>query len=530
VRDPAPRLVMLEVHPSGIAGKCFFGEILNTLVADALTVGNENKEIYMESAVRNSDFTTNKSDVVHEAESILLVADAAKSGSIESETKEPDALDRAITTKWLLKFSLPTILATLVMNAFGMVDGVFAARLINPVAFAATGMVWPFISLAMAVGFMLSMGGSAVVAKKLGEGKVKEARADFTTLTLVTFIVSVVLAVWGLLFPETLMNILGVDEIVRPMAAQYLQPLLIMLPFAMVGFYIQQFFITDGKPSLGFILTLAGGLVSVGLNFLLIWHLGWELRGAAIATGLGQSIPALVGVIYFMRNRNGLLRFGRPTWDLKMLGHASLNGASEMVTMLAASITFVVMNNILIRLVGYEGVAAVSIMMVGQMLVASTFLGYAWGIAPIIGYNYGKQDRERLQRLFKRSIGIIMAGVVLSIIVGWFLASPLTMIYVPRSTNIYQMAVVAFRFGLIGFLFMGINVFASTMFTALSNGIVSGLLALLRTLVFILFMLSLLPAILDVNGVWLALPAAELLAFGTTLFFFWKMRAKYGYY
>jgi len=439
-------------------------------------------------------------------------------------------LDQPVSTRWLLKFALPTVLSTILMSAFGIVDGVFAARIISPVAFAATGIVWPFMAFAMAVGFMLSIGGSALVAKKIGEGKIKQARADFTTLTLVTFIASTALSLFGLIFPDTLLNLLGVDALLRPFALQYLQPLAIILPFAMIGFFIQQFFITEGKPSLGFAVTAIGGAVNLSLNFLLIWHLGWELRGAALATGIGYSIPAIVGIVFFLKNRNGTLTFARPNWDLRMLGKASVNGASEMITMLAASVTSVVMNNILIRLVGYEGVAAVGIMMVGQMLLMSTFLGYASGVAPIISFNYGKKDTLRLQRLFKRSLGIIAAASGISIISGWFLAVPLTLIYVPASTEIYQMAVLAFRIGLIGFIFMGINGFASVMFTALNNGVVSGLLSLLRTLVFVLFMLSLLPAIFDVHGVWLSLPAAEMLAFGASLLMFAKMRSRYLYY
>ena len=488
---------------------------MNTLVLDAPIVENES----IRKMVVGANLAATNS----------VVEQRSQSASVET-TNNDNNLDRPITTRWLLKFALPTVLATLVMNAFGIVDGVFAARFISPVAFAATNIVWPYVSLAMAVGFMLSIGGSALVAKKIGEGKIAEARGDFTALTLVTFVASALLSLFGLLFPNALLNILGVDAAIQPMALQYLNPLLIMLPLAMLGFFIQQFFITEGKPSYGFYLTLIGGAVNIALNTLLIVHLGWELRGAAIASGAGWAVPAIFGLAYFWRKRDGILRFAKPNWNLKMLGQASLNGASEMITMLAASITAVVMNNILTRLVGYEGVAAVGIMMVGQMVLMSTLMGYAIGIAPIISYNFGKHDKARLQRLFKRSLTIIAVTSLLSIIAGWFLASPMTVIYVPRSTDIYQMAVLAFRIGLIGFVFLGFNTFASVMFTALNNGVVSGLLSLFRSLVFVLLMLSLLPAILELHGVWLALPAAELLAFGTTIFFFWKMRARYGYY
>ena len=453
-----------------------------------------------------------------------------QAGSEDQE--DTSALDKPITSRWLIRFSLPTILSTLFMSSFVTIDGIFAARVIDSAAFAVTNLVWPYVSFAMAVGFMLSIGGSAIVAKRLGEGQRSVARANFTTLTLVTVGASALLAALGLLFPDLVFNILGVDELLRPMALEYLRPMLFLLPSAMMGFFIQQYFITEGKANVGFMVTLIGGLVNLGLNFLFIMHFQWGLHGAALSTGIGWSIPAVFGLVYFWRNRRnpaGMLYFVRPSWDGQMLGKASVNGASEMITMLASSVTFALINNILMDRVGYTGVAAAGIMLVGQMIITSTFIGFATGIAPIISFNFGKGDQQRLQRLFKRSLVIITIAAVMSIVAGWFLAHPLTLIYVPVGSEIYDIAVLAFRFGLLGFLFMGINTFASIMFTALNNGLVSGLLSFFRTLVFVVFMASLLPAILDANGIWLTLPAAELLAFGTSVFVLWKMRGRYNY-
>ncbi|MCL1800246.1 MAG: MATE family efflux transporter [Promicromonosporaceae bacterium] len=451
-------------------------------------------------------------------------------GSGASHDSGDSKLDHPISTRWLLRFALPTIASTVLSSTFTTVDGVFAARVIDSAAFAVTNIVWPFISFALAVGFMFSIGGSAIVAKKLGQGKAAAARRDFTTLTIVVFGLSALLAAIGFLFPDFVFNILGVDEFLRPMATEYMRPLLALLPSAMLGFFMQQFFITEGRPKLGMMLALAGGVVNVGLNFLLIAHLQMGLFGAALSTGIGWSVPAVCGLLFFLSNRRGTLQFTRPSWDLSMLGAASVNGASEMVTMLAGSVTLVVLNNILMQLVGYEGVAAAGIMAVGQMLLMGIFTGFAIGVAPVISFNYGKRDQFRLRRLFKRSLIIITIGAAVAVISGWFLASPLSVIYVPRSTEIYQMAVQAFRFGLLGFLFMGVNAFASVMFTALNNGVVSGILSMLRTLLFVLAALATLPALLGLSGVWLALPVAEVLAFGSSLIAFKLLRGKYQYY
>lgn len=458
-----------------------------------------------------------------------IIENRESSVELEPAAEADVALDKDISTRWLLRFAAPTILSTLIMSAFGMIDGVFAARVIAPEALAAVGIVWPFMAFVMAVAFMLSIGGSALVGKLIGEGKQAEGRGIFTMLTLVTVAASVLLSAFGGLFPGTLLTILGVDEVLRPLAMDYLIPLVFILPAVMLGFFIQQYFITDGKPSFGLYATIVGGVINLGLNFLLIAHLQWGLRGAAISTSIGYTVPAIFGLVYFLRNRKGTLYFSRPRWDFRALGKSCVNGASEMVTMLAMSITAALMNNILIRLVGFEGVTAATITGVGQGLLMSLFLGYASGIAPVISFNYGKQDRYRLRRLFSRSLAIVAVSAAISILAGFLATNRLVGIYLPSGSDAYHLAVQAFRIGLLSFLFMGFNMFASILFTALNNGKLSGLLSFFRTLVFILAMLALLPAILGVTGVWLALPAAELLGLGMAVWIVAKKAQHYGY-
>ncbi len=464
-----------------------------------------------------------------EQDAVLAPSTPGATPPAPSDESGNEALDQPIRSGWLLKFSMPTIVSFIVMNALGMVDGIFASRVISPMAFAAVNLVWPFMAFVAAVGMMLSIGGSAVVAKMLGQGKVDEARGVFSMLTLVTLGASVAVSAIGFLAPDFVMNVLGVDDYLRPMAMEYLQPMLWILPFAMLGWFIQQYFITEGRPNLGFYATAVSGVLNIALNFLFISHLDMGLEGAALATGLGMMIPAIVGVVFFARNRRGVLFFTRPRGSLAILGRSSLNGSSEMVTMLATSVLQVRMNNILMDLVGFEGVAAAGVMFVGQALLMSFFMGYASGIAPIISFNFGKGDRDRLRRLFRRSMVIITVSAVVSIAAGWVLAHPLTLIYLDAGTPMYDMAIHAFRVGLFGFVFVGINGFASIMYTALNNGVASGLLAFFRTFVFVLAMLALLPNWFDVEGVWIALPAAEALAFLMTIGVFVALRKKYGY-
>ena len=439
-----------------------------------------------------------------------------------------EELDKPIHTRWLLKFTLPTIISYMLFGAFGMIDGIFAARVIDPLALGAVSIVWPFVSFAMAIGFTFSMGGAALVGKKIGEGKYTEARANFSMLTVITIVASAVISLVALAFPDALLSLLGVDDVLRPMAMEYLVPILAVLPLAVLGFYVQQYFVTEGKPSLGFLVTAVGGVFSVSLNFLFIWHWGWGLRGAALSTGIGWAVPAFIGMWFFVRNRTGTLYLTRPTWDLRALGKSTVNGATEAVTMLAGSVTLVMMNNIVIDLAGPQGVAAVAIMFVGTGLLMQTLLGYAYGVAPIVSFNFGLGDRDRLRRLFKRSLVIMVSAAAAAIALGWLLTAPLVSIYVGPG-EIHDLATRGFRIGLLGMVFMAVNGFASVLFTALNNGVVSGILSIFRTLVFVVAMLLLLPRVLGMDGVWLALPAAELLAMGMALWYFWRKAKVYGF-
>ncbi len=440
------------------------------------------------------------------------------------------SLDKNITVKMLLRFAFPTIMSMVLMGVFGMVDGIFVSRILGPEALSAVNIVWPYLTFAMAVGFMIGTGGNALVAKKLGEGKEKEARTNFSLLITVAFLSSVVLSVFGLLFPDLLLNILGANEAIFEISRQYMNPLLMALPFVILGVVFQQFLMTEGKANIGMYASITGGVVNVFLNWFLIYYHDMGLQGSAIATGLGYTVPAIIGFIFFIRNQKGVIYFTKPAFDFAVIVQASTNGVSEMITMVASSITMGVMNNILMELDGPMAVASVGIIWAGQGLLINAFMGYASGISPIISFNYGKRDEERLQKIYKRSLGIIATMAVISATIGLFIVSPLLWVYdVPQGIPVYDMVHTGFRIGLIGFFFTGFNTFSSAMFTALNNGKVSGILSFFRTLVFILVSLWTLPQFFGVTGVWIALPFAEFLSLLMTIYFFKKMNRIYRY-
>jgi Na+-driven multidrug efflux pump len=308
----------------------------------------------------------------------------------------------------------------------------------------------------------------------------------------------------------------------------------------MLGMYFVQMIIADGRPGLGAVISLVGTVCSTVLNAVFLIGLDMGIYGLALATGIGNTIPALFGAIYFIVNRKlrkGTLYFVKPKWDIRAIGRASFNGVSEMVTMAATTVTTVVMNNVLVNMegVGEIGIAAASIVMGITAIFSSLYFGYSAGVAPLISYNFGKERKDRLYSLYKKSKGILLVLSTIAVIGTLIFADALVRIYVSpgycewTGVNLHAMAVRGLRIATIGYIFMAFNVFATAMFTAFNDGIVSGFMSFMRTLVLATGLLILLPGVWDLNGVWVALPFAEVLSIGITIFFFIKMGKKYGY-
>jgi len=452
-----------------------------------------------------------------------------------SQGKSPDKASELIAQKPtkvnLLRFTFPTILSMIIMSTFGIVDGIFVSRLINPFALSAVGLVWPFMSFVMAIGFMLGVGGNAMIAKKIGEGKERAGRENFSMIAIVAFVASIAVALVGLFAPDFILWILGVNVYMRPMALEYMQPLVFFLPSAVLGMVFQQFLITVGKAQYSAYMSLASGALSAGLNYALIYLLDMGLRGAALATGIGMTVPFVVGVLYFSFARNGNLYFVRPRLDLRALGRSVINGASEMIGMLSMSITAVLMNNVLMD-VDYTGmaVAAAAIMWAGMGIFSSLFYGYSSGVAPIISYNYGKGDKVYLRRAFRNSLRLIGLLAVMAIVLSVATVDVLLWVYsVPTYLPLHEMVRNGYLFIVAAFLLMGFNGFCTMFFTALNNGAISSVLSLFNGFIFYVIALYTLSPIFEMNGVWAAVPVAEALQITLTIFFLIKMRKRYGY-
>lgn len=429
----------------------------------------------------------------------------------------------------LLRFSLPTILMMVSLSLYTTVDGIMVSQLISEKGLAAVNLVYPVVSLILATSLMLSSGSNAIIAYLLGEGKAEEARKKLTTTYLFGLTFAVVIMAIGLLLIKPILIGLGTSEELMVYAMPYLRTMLYFTPFVFLQIFTQTFMVTEGKPILGLVLSILSGVINIGLDYLFMGVWGWGITGAAIATGIGYMVTGLYGLLYFMFHPKAGLRFSKPAWDLIFLIKTMTNGASEMVNNVSIAFTTFLFNVTMIRLIGNEGVVAITIILYVQFIQMAIYFGYAQGVSPIISFKYGSEDREGLKSLIRKSFIFVFAASFVVIGLSFLLANPVIGLFVESGTPVFALTRQGFLITLFAYVFMGANVFMSAMFTALGNGRVSALLSFMRTFVFIVGCLILLPNMLGVMGVWIAAPISEALAFFISWLAYVRGKNRYGY-
>ncbi|QBE96768.1 Multidrug export protein MepA [Blautia producta] len=432
-------------------------------------------------------------------------------------------------TFWnMLKFTFPTMVMALIQVLYTTVDGIFVARFVGTDAMAALTLLSPYFSLLFAISTMLSSGGSAIVMRKMGERKENEAKQDFTALILLNFFLGILFTVIGILFSEPLTNVFGASPQVTLYCKEYLfYYVLFAIPTLLMS-NLQVYVVAANSPVLAFGVSLSAGLVNVGLDYLFVAVAGWGVKGTAVATGFSSLIPTIICIVYFMK-KSRLLHFVKPLFRIRTLIDSATNGMSEMATTLVSGITALFMNGALLRYSGENGVAAYTIIYYVFSAMTALYIGYIYGAAPVISYNYGQRDTIKLKKLTKVNLIFIALVSGISALSTWAFGGNLIGIFAGMGTAVYEIAAhgnFIFTFAL---LFNGFNTYASGMFTALSNGIVSGVIAFCRTFLFSLGAILLLPEILQINGVWLATPAAEFLGIIVSLICFFRYKKRYGY-
>lgn len=433
------------------------------------------------------------------------------------------------TCRRLLRFTLPSVLMMIFTSVYIIVDGFFVSNFVGKTPFAAVNFIMPFLIMLGALGFMFGTGGSALIAITLGEGDKARAQRLFSLFVYVTAVCGVALAVLGIALLRPIAAWLGAEGDLLEQCVLYGRIILIALPAYMLQYEFQSFFVAAEKPQLGLAFTVASGLTNIVLDMLFVGVWRGGLAGAAAASVISQAVGGLGPVVYFARPNSSLMRLTSAQLDMRALGKACVNGSSELMSNVSASIVGMLYNAQLMRFAGEDGVAAYGVLMYVNMIFMAAFIGYSVGAAPIVGYHYGAGNQQELKSLLRKSLGIIilcsLAMCALAEGTGGFLAA-LFVGYDPELLALTRRGFLIYSFS---FLFAGIPIYGSSFFTALNNGGVSAFIAFLRTCLFQVAAVLILPIFWGIDGVWFSIVAAELLAMAVTVLCLGKYRARYQY-
>lgn len=432
--------------------------------------------------------------------------------------------------KKLLRFVLPSIAMMVFISIYGVVDGLFVSNFAGKTPFASINLIMSFTFMLGGMGFMVGTGGTALVAKTLGEGDDAQANRYFTMMVSFTVLLGIVLSVIGIAVVRPVSLLLGATEAMLPYCVTYGRIVIAFTPAFMLQNVFQNFLIAAEKPKLGLTTTVAAGITNMVLDAVFIAGLRWGVAGAAFATGISQCVGSIIPLLYFLRPNDSLLHLGRPTLSLKPIVQACSNGISEFMSNISTSIVSVVYNLQLIRMIGEDGVSAYGVLLYVQFIFIAIFVGFSIGSAPVVSYHYGAENHQELKSLLGKSTVLMLGGGVVLTALAVVLAGPFAKLFVGYDAALFALTKHAFRLFAASFLLAGFNIFASGYFTALNNGLVSAVISFLRTLVFQLLSVLLLPLVLDTDGIWWAISVAEVFAFLFSLFFLAKNRKKYHYW
>ena len=441
------------------------------------------------------------------------------------------ALSDHFTYKKLIKFTLPSIAMMIFTSIYGVVDGYFVSNFAGKTPFAAVNLIMPFLMIVATVGFMFGTGGTAIVAKTLGEGDRERANSYFSLFVYFAFALGVVFSLLGIAFIRPISVMLGAEGELLECCVIYGRIILLALPFYVLQLLFQSFFVTAEKPQLGLSVTVLSGITNMILDVLLVILLPMEykLMGAALATAASQFVGGALPLLYFFRNNRSLLRLTQTRFMGSVLVSAAINGSSEFMSNISMCVVGMLYNLQLIKYAGENGIAAYGVMMYVSMIFAAAFIGYSIGTAPIFGYNWGAQRRAELSDLLKKSIVMIGVFGIFMVVAAELSARPLSLGFVGYDSELTTLTVSGFSIFALSFAFMGFAIFGSGFFTALGDGVTSAIISFLRTLVFQIAAVMLLPLVWGIDGIWYSIVVAEIMAVLLSFLFVKIKRKKYGY-
>lgn len=438
-------------------------------------------------------------------------------------------LSEHFTYRKLIKFTIPTIIMMIFTSIYGIVDGIFVSNCVGSDAFAAVNLIMPALMILGTFGFMIGTGGSALVSKTIGEGDKEKANRFFSMLIYLLIIIGGLLTIIGIPLVKPIARLIGAKGNMLELCTTYGRTLLLFLiPFVLQNSF-QSFLIVAERPTFGLIISIITGVLNMFLDFIFIYVLKMGVFGAALATGVSQLIGGMVPLIYFIKSNKSPLKLTKTKFKGKAILQACTNGSSEMLTNLSMSLVNMLFNLQLMKYAGADGVIAYGIIMYVGFIFTGTYLGYSIGTAPIISYHYGAENTEELKNLLKKSLILITITSVTMTVIAEILSKVLASIFVSYDIELLQITTRAIRLFSISYIISGFNIFSSSFFTALNNGVVSAIISFMRTLVFQIAMIYILPIILGIDGIWLAVTFAEILSLIISVIFLIKNKKRYNY-
>lgn len=421
-------------------------------------------------------------------------------------------LSEEFTSKKIVLYSLPAIISILVTTSFGLVDGYFVSNLLGIDQFAAVNLVFPIIAIFPAMGYMIGDGGSAVISAAMGRND-KDAACEVFSMC-VTFVLAIgaVLGVIGFLTLPLLVNLLGAGEELHTYCVEYSRIMAIFLPAFMINMAFETLWITAEKSWGAFVTSVINGVVNAFLDWLFIGRFGMGVMGAGLATSIGHLTAALLTILYFIFPNKSSLRFRRFRMDtLKEIPGICFNGASEMLSMVAGSLSILVVNARTLVFFGEAGVDAMGIFDYIFGFFSAFFFGISSTTVTVIGYKYGRREVDEIRAFLKRGIILMLWGGVVMLILCEFLAEPLSGIFVGYDVTVHALAVHSIRIQALTFVLFGFNTFISSVFTGLEDGLGSLIIAASQSLVAPVIFVYLLPVFIGKEGIWYTIVAESII-------------------
>ncbi len=431
--------------------------------------------------------------------------------------------------KKLLRFTLPSIIMMIFTSIYGVVDGFFVSNYVGKTSFAAVNFIMPVLMILGALGFMFGTGGSALISKYFGEGNNKKANSTFSALVYVTIITGVAIAIAGITFIDPVSSFMGASGQMLADCILYSKIILAALPFFMLQVAFQTLFVTAQKPTLGLYSTIVAGVTNMILDALFMAVFSWGIAGAALATAIAQAVGGLIPIIYFAKPNTSLLRLSKPEFDFKALFKICTNGSSELMTNISMSVVGILYNLQLMKYAGENGIAAYGVLMYVNFVFLSAFIGFSVGVAPVISFHFGAKNHTELKSLLKKSMVVTTVFAIAMFVLAEVLALPLSQAFVGYDTELTKLTLRGFLIFSFSFLFAGYAIFGSAFFTALNDGLTSALISFLRSMVFQVISVILLPLLWGIDGVWISIIVAEFMAVLITLLFLIIKKKKYNY-